>query len=256
MHKRLAHEVSVWKRLDHKHVLKLLGTVSDFGPYDSMVCPWLEQGSVSKYMERRGDLLSMADRLQLLCGVADGLNYLHENSIVHGDLTGYNILIDDHHHARLCDFGLSSIVVEFCGTTGLTSCIGGAVRWADAALFRLPSSEDGIDEGGEIARQPGETEPVITTRSDIYSFGSVTLEILSGRIPYHYLRQDAQVVIELHKGNKPRRPAVSFVTDAQWAFIQRCWASDPLQRPDAAEVMRAVGALHRASLEFQRHITC
>ncbi|KAJ7743310.1 kinase-like protein [Mycena metata] len=256
MHKRLAHEVSVWKRLDHKHILKLLGTVSDFGPYDSMVCPWLEQGSVSKYMERRGDLLSMADRLQLLCGVADGLNYLHENSIVHGDLTGYNILIDDDHRARLCDFGLSSIVVEFCGTTGLTSCIGGAVRWADAALYSLSSSEDGIDEGGEIVRQPGETKPVITTRSDIYSFGSVTLEILSGRIPYHYLRQDAQVVIELHKGNKPRRPAVSFVTDAQWAFIQRCWASDPLQRPDAAEVMRAVGALHRASLEFQRHITC
>ncbi|KAJ7743325.1 kinase-like protein [Mycena metata] len=261
MHKRLAHEVSVWKRLDHKHVLKLLGTVSDFGPYDSMVCPWLEQGSVSKYMERRGDLLSMADRLQLLCDVADGLNYLHENSIVHGDLTGSNILIDDQHHARLCDFGLSSIVVEFCGTTGLTSCIGGAVRWADAALYSISSSEDGLDEarGREIegarARQSGVTEPVITTRSDIYSFGSVTLEILSGRIPYHYLRQDAQVVIELHKGNKPRRPAVSFVTDAQWAFIQRCWASNPLQRPDAAEVMRAVGALYRshASLEVRRH---
>ncbi|KAJ7715268.1 kinase-like domain-containing protein [Mycena metata] len=259
MHKRLAHEVSVWKRLDHKHVLKLLGTVSDFGPYDSMVCPWLEQGSVSKYMERRGDILSMTDRLQLLCEVADGLNYLHENSIVHGDLTGYNILIDDHGRARLCDFGLSSIVVELCGTTGPTSCIGGAVRWADAALYSLLSSEDGVDEGGEIARQPGETEPVITTRSDIYSFGSVTLEILSGRIPYHYLRKDAQVVIELHKGNKPRRPAVSFVTDAQWSFIQHCWASDPLQRPDAAEVMRAVGALHRshASLESPRRThTC
>ncbi|KAJ7715264.1 TKL/TKL-ccin protein kinase [Mycena metata] len=241
MHKRLAHEVSVWKRLDHKHVLKLLGTVSDFGPYDSMVCPWLEQGSVSKYMERRGDILSMTDRLQLLCEVADGLNYLHENSIVHGDLTGSNILIDDDHRARpMLTFGLSSIVVEFCGTTGLTS---------------LSSSEDDLDEGGEIegAKQPEETEPVITTRSDIYSFGSVTLEILSGRIPYHYLRQDAQVVIELHKGNKPRRPAVSFVTDAQWSFIQHCWASDPLQRPDAAEVIRAVGALHRASLEFRRH---
>ncbi|KAJ7030108.1 TKL/TKL-ccin protein kinase [Mycena alexandri] len=258
MNKRLAHEVSVWKRLDHKHVLKLLGTVSDFGPYDSMVCPWLEQGSVSKYMERRGDILSMTDRLQLLCEVADGLNYLHENSIVHGDLTGSNILIDDDHRARLCDFGLSSIVVEFCGTTSLTSCIGGAVRWADAALYSLPSSEDGLDEGGDSdgATQPEETkpeQPVITTRNDIYSFGSVTLEILSGRIPYHYLRQDAQVVIELHKGNKPRRPAVSFVTDAQWSFIQHCWASDLLQRPDAAEVIRAVGALHRASLEFRRH---
>ncbi|KAJ6620438.1 hypothetical protein B0H10DRAFT_2215964 [Mycena sp. CBHHK59/15] len=237
MNKRLARELSVWKRLDHKHVLNLLGTVSDFGPYDSMVCPWLEQGSVSKYMERCGDILSMTDRLQLLCEVADGLNYLHDNSIVHGDLTGSNILIDDEGKARLCDFGLSSIVVEFCGTSSLTSCIGGAVRWADSSLYSL--SEDQV--------------PAITTRSDIYSFGSVTLEILSGRIPYHYVRTDAQVVIEIHKGNKPRRPAQSFVTDSQWAFIQRCWAADAAQRPVSAEVVRAIQALHRASLEFRRH---
>ncbi|KAJ7731934.1 TKL/TKL-ccin protein kinase [Mycena maculata] len=242
MNKRLARELGVWKRLDHKHVLKLLGTVSDFGPYDSMVCPWLEQGSVSKYMERRGDILSMTDRLQLLCEVAEGLHYLHKNSIVHGDLTGSNILIDDEHKVQLCDFGLSTIVVEICGTSSLTSCIGGAVRWADASLYSL-STEDGEE-------QP---TPAITTRSDIYSFGSVTLEILSGRIPYHYLRSDAQVVIEIHKGNKPRRPAQSFVTDTQWAFIQRCWAAESDARPDAAEVVRSIQALHRASLEFRRH---
>ncbi|KAJ7468748.1 TKL/TKL-ccin protein kinase [Mycena latifolia] len=241
MHKRLARELRVWKRLDHKHVLKLLGTVSDFGPCDSMVCPWLEQGSVSKYMERRGDILSMTDRLQLLCEVADGLHYLHENSVVHGDLTGSNILIDDEGKAKLCDFGLSSIV-EFCVTSSLTSCIGGAVRWADASLYSLSTDDDAEQK-----------TPAITTRSDIYSFGSVTLEILSGRIPFHYLQSEAQVVIEIHKGNRPRRPADSFVTDAQWAFIQRCWDADPAARPDSTEVVRAINALHRASLEFRRH---
>ncbi|KAJ7325546.1 kinase-like protein [Mycena albidolilacea] len=244
MKKRLARELSVWKRLDHKNVLKLIGTVSDFGPYDSMVCPWLEQGSVSKYMERRGDLLSTTDRLQLLCEVADGLNYLHENLIVHGDLTGSNILIDDEGKAKLCDFGLSSIVVEFCGTSSLTSCIGGAVRWADPSLYSLRA-----DNSDEAAQEP----PALTPRSDIYSFGSVTLEILSGRIPYFYIKGDAQVVIEIHKGNKPRRPAQAFVTDAQWGFIQRCWAADAAERPDAEEVGRAMRALHHASLEFRRH---
>ncbi|KAJ7085379.1 TKL/TKL-ccin protein kinase [Mycena belliarum] len=244
MRKRLARELGVWKRLDHKHVLKLLGTVSDFGPYESMVCPWLEQGSVSKYMERRGDILSMTDRLQMLCEVADGLHYLHENSIVHGDLTGSNILIDDEGKVKLCDFGLSSIVVELCGTSSLTSGIGGAVRWADASLYTLSTDDD--------AKTDTKATAAITTRSDIYSFGSVTLEILSGRIPYHYLR-DIQVVIEVHKGNKPRRPAQSFVTDPQWDFIQRCWAADPDTRPDCTEVVRAMQSLHRASLEFRRH---
>ncbi|KAJ7819194.1 TKL/TKL-ccin protein kinase [Mycena olivaceomarginata] len=242
--KRLARELGVWKRLDHKNVLKLIGTVSDFGPYDSMVCPWLEQGSVSKYMERRGDILSMTDRLQLLCEVADGLNYLHENLIVHGDLTGSNILIDDEGKAKLCDFGLSSIVVEFCGTSSLTSCIGGAVRWADASLYSLSA-----DDSDDAAQEP----PTLTPRSDIYSFGSVTLEILSGRMPYFYIKTDAQVVIEIHKGNKPRRPTNQFVTDTQWAFIQRCWAANAEERPDAEEVGRAMRALHHVSLEFRRH---
>jgi serine/threonine protein kinase len=59
-------ELDVWKNLDHPHIIRLYGTTSDFGPYSSMVCPWLEHGSVSKYMERCGDLVSTADRLQLV----------------------------------------------------------------------------------------------------------------------------------------------------------------------------------------------
>ena len=77
-----------------------------------------------------------------------------------------NILIDDEGKAKLCDFGLSSIVVEFCGTSSLTSCIGGAVRWADASLYSLSTDDDEVQE-----------TPALTTRSDIYSFGSVTLEV-------------------------------------------------------------------------------
>ena len=66
MMQRLARELSVWKKINHPNILQLYGTVSDFGNYDSMVCPWFENGSVTKYLERRGDLLSMTDRLQLV----------------------------------------------------------------------------------------------------------------------------------------------------------------------------------------------
>ncbi len=52
--------------MDHPHILPLYGIASDFGRYDAMVCPWFENGSVTKYMERRGDLLSVTDRLQLV----------------------------------------------------------------------------------------------------------------------------------------------------------------------------------------------
>ncbi|KAF4568460.1 hypothetical protein EYR36_010471 [Pleurotus pulmonarius] len=196
--KRLFHrELNLWQKLDHKNIIPLLGTASDFGHYSAMVCPWYEYGSVSKYLEKYGDILSMTDRIRLLCQVASGLSYLHSFGIVHGDLTGSNILINDEGDACLCDFGLSSIASEFQDSP-TTLGVAGSVRWADARLTLAAFSD-------------GETLSV-TTCNDIYSFGSVMLEILSGRIPYHYIRADAQVVIELHKGNKPRRPSDSFVT--------------------------------------------
>lgn len=48
------------------HIYKVYGTTSGFGPYDSLVCPWMENGSVSRYMEKWGDIMSMTDRLQLV----------------------------------------------------------------------------------------------------------------------------------------------------------------------------------------------
>ncbi|KIM89876.1 hypothetical protein PILCRDRAFT_44473, partial [Piloderma croceum F 1598] len=135
-----------------------------------------------------------------------------------------NILITDEGKACLCDFGLSSIT-EFQGTSYLASTIGGNVRWAAPELYR-------INEDNSV--------PPVTSHSDIYSFGSVMLEVLSGHVPYSYLLRDAQVIIEVHKGVKPRRPKTALVTDQLWCFINLCWADDPTDRPDIEEVSKSV----------------
>ncbi|KAF8889130.1 kinase-like domain-containing protein [Infundibulicybe gibba] len=236
MRERLKKELRVWKSLSHPHLLELYGISMVNGCLNAMVCPWMENGTVNNYMDKYGDILSMGDRLRLSCEVADGLAYLHKSSIVHGDLSGPNILINNQGKACLCDFGLSSVVAELQDGGHPKSTLGGSIRWADCQLYR-PQEEDGA--GGYT----------LTTRSDIYSFGSVVLELLSGRIPYHYIHVDALVVIELHKGNKPRRPARTFVTDLQWAFIQRCWADDANERPTASEAHRLVQNLYHMSLE-------
>jgi hypothetical protein len=64
--------------------------------------------------------------------------------------------------------------------------------------------------------------------------------MLSGMIPYHYLRTDALVIIELHNGVKPRRPAPRYITDEQWAFIERCWSDNVEDRPNIEDVCEIV----------------
>jgi serine/threonine protein kinase len=81
--------------------------------------------------------------------------------VVHGDLTGSNILINVQGKPCLCDFGLSKILAEFEGTSYFTGTRG-AVRWAAIELYR------GLDEDDYL--------PVINKQCDIYSYGSVMLQ--------------------------------------------------------------------------------
>ncbi|KZP25091.1 kinase-like protein, partial [Athelia psychrophila] len=218
---RLRRELCVWQRLKHKNVLVLHGIALNFGHCPGFVCPWLENGSISKYLRKQSTNLLMTHRLQLLCEIAAGLSYLHASGVVHGDLTGANILVADDGSACLCDFGLSSIATEFQGTSYITSTMGGNVRWLASELLYV--AEDGII-------------PMVNTHSDVYSYGSVTLEILSGQLPFPYLPREAQVIMQLYSGIKCRRPEAPYVTDQLWVFINKCWLDIPAARPAAEEL--------------------
>ena len=74
-----------------------------------------------------------------------------------------NVLVNDQRKACLCDFGLASVVGEFMDTTN-SSVLGGAVRWAAPEVYDIPDQNDSCVVGP-------------TMSSDIYSFGSLALEV-------------------------------------------------------------------------------
>ncbi|OJA10356.1 hypothetical protein AZE42_07040 [Rhizopogon vesiculosus] len=86
-----------------------------------------------------------------------------------------NVLVHGSGRACLADFGLSTIVMEFIGPSYLTSTISGNIRWAAAELFEVPEDDE-------------EHEAVVSlsTECDIYSFGSITLQVsadMQGTLP-------------------------------------------------------------------------
>ncbi|KAH0833897.1 kinase-like domain-containing protein [Lanmaoa asiatica] len=229
--KRVRREVKVWMKLDHTNVLPLFGTTSGFGPFPAMVCPWLENGTLTSYLERsNGDL----EILQVLALVFPAV---HSQSVVHGDLSGSNVLIEANGKACIADFGLSTILDEI-GSTFATSSTGkprGTLRWAAPEMLDPPNHED------VKTRHTGPT-----MKSDIYSFGSIMLQvcdvarialpftlmthtcdseqILSGKVPYYYYLRDVQVVAAIVRGETPTQPDDPRVTENRWRFIQRCWS--------------------------------
>jgi serine/threonine protein kinase len=93
--------------------------------------------------------------------------YLNSSGCVHSGLLTCqsdksNVLIDDEGRACVADFGMSKIAAEFQGTSYFTSSIGGAIRWAAPELYCV--YEDHMS-------------PVATAASDVYSYGSLTLQV-------------------------------------------------------------------------------
>ncbi|KAN0073723.1 Protein kinase-like domain containing protein, partial [Tylopilus felleus] len=162
-------EIEVWRGLKHDNVLPLLGTTMGFGRYPAMVCPWAENDTLTLYLARDHAHLPVAEILRLLDNVASGLHYLHSRSVVHGDLSGSNILILDDGSACIADFGLSTLLTELGRPTFATSFHGrGTIQWIAPELLVCGASENGAEEA----------LPVLpTTYSDVYSFGGVMLHV-------------------------------------------------------------------------------
>ncbi|KZP15375.1 kinase-like protein [Athelia psychrophila] len=231
---RTRREIVVWMRLKHENVVELLGTAIEESPHLSsgMVSRWMVHGNLSTFVT---DVLPLAHRLQITCGVAAGLAYLHGQDIMHGDLTSTNVLIDDNGKARLIDFGLSLIRDEFEDTSFINSKVGGALRFR--ALEMSPPAE------GEYQN----FNPVLTFKCDVYSLGSVILQVLSSLQPYYNIKDDMLIALALARKTKPARPDSTPLTDAYWNFIERCWDA-PENRPSAAGAHEELMRLREAVL--------
>ncbi|KAG0697068.1 kinase-like domain-containing protein [Suillus ampliporus] len=238
--KKVRRELKVWGRLKHYSILPLWGVANDFGPYPAMICPWADNGALTGFLERQQDMLSLQDKFSLLNDIALGLQYrkssftapefqnahagpVHSKSVVHGDLTGSNVLIYANGRACLADFGLSTIIQEFIGTSYFTSTNRGNIRWVAAELCE--ASED--------------DQVLLSTECDIYSFGSITLQVFTCKVPYYNVRSDIAVLTQIIQGKKPEPPKESQIAPGHWEIIQRCWLPRA-SRPSVGEIVAFV----------------
>jgi len=161
MHKTFCSEIVIWKRFSHPNVLPLLGVSKDQERF-YMVSEWMEHGNVNQYLKRHPG----AARLQILLGIATGLKYLHDQSVIHGDLKGANIVIDKSGNVLLADCGVSSAVMESTSTVSDSrGRVGGTARWMAPELFN--------DEDDRV---------VSSREGDIYAFAMVVMEVFTGKM--------------------------------------------------------------------------
>jgi len=221
LRRRLNRETYIWHQLIHPNVLPFLGISQDFGRSPALISPFYSNGDALTYVRSHPE----TNRFNLIIDICRGLQYLHSQDVIHGDLKGRNVLIDDNMNARLCDFGRSKIVDH----RGYTTIFSGSVRYIAPELLEFVHT---ITAPNGIVGQV----PNLTKESDIYSFGIVALEMLSGRPSWDYYNVDTFVVAQVQAGSRPDRQRYT-VSDAQWAILVHCWKQRPEARPAISVVL-------------------
>ncbi|KAL4375713.1 hypothetical protein HN51_009687 [Arachis hypogaea] len=164
--KQFRMEVATISSTHHLNLVRLIGFCSE-GRHRLLVYEFMKNGSLDNFLfmseEHSGKLLNWEYRYSVALGTARGITYLHEecrDCIVHCDIKPENILLDENYVSKVSDFGLAKLVnPKDHRHRTLTSVRGTRGYLAPEWLANLP----------------------ITSKSDVYSYGMVLLEIVSGR---------------------------------------------------------------------------
>ncbi|XP_073301285.1 uncharacterized protein [Primulina huaijiensis] len=157
-------EVNLLGRLRHRNIVRLLGFLHNNS--DAMIVfEFMQNGSLGDALHGKQSeriLVDWVSRYNIALGVAQGITYLHHDChppVIHRDVKSNNILLDANLEARIADFGLAKMMVKKNETV---SMVAGSY--------------------GYIAPEYGYTLKV-DEKSDIYSYGVVLMELLTGRRP-------------------------------------------------------------------------
>ncbi|KAJ7083620.1 kinase-like domain-containing protein [Mycena belliarum] len=215
--RKFCREALMWKNLDSdSYILPFLGVDSETFPgFLCMVSPWMSKGPIVN----AGAGPDKGIIPVLMYEIAVGLQYLHSENIIHGDLRGANILLDDQGHVRLADFGLT----VFADGPRARTNRGGSTRWMAPEL--LDPSSCGL----EVFQR--------TFASDVYSFACVCLELYTGNAPFPEFSEGA-VLLKVIRGERPECPPMA----PEWCnqFITKCWSHIPANRPGTGNIIESI----------------
>ncbi|XVE76793.1 hypothetical protein DITRI_Ditri13aG0009100 [Diplodiscus trichospermus] len=165
-HKQWMAEVQFLGVVDHPNLVKLIGYCAvdaQRGIQRLLVYEFMENKSLEDHLFRRAfPPLSWKTRLQIILGAAEGLAYLHEGlevQVIYRDFKASNVLLDENFNPKLSDFGLAR-EGPMAGHTHVSTAVVGTYGYA---------APDYIETGH------------LTDKSDVWSFGVVLYEILTGR---------------------------------------------------------------------------
>ena len=212
---RFRREMSVIARLQHPHIVPIIGTASGDG-LSWYVMPFLRGESLRHRLDRDG-MLPVEEGARILREIGDALAHAHRLGVVHRDIKPANILLSDG-HAVLADFGVAQARERQSGPREALTGTGMA-----------------LGTPGYMAPEQLSADPVVDARADIYALAVVGYEMLTGTPTFAGLSGGA--LMAAHMRDKPVSPRTirPEIPPAIGAALEKALAKAPADRFQAAD---------------------
>ena len=202
-------EASSMGQFSHENVIYLYG-VTLTKPI-MIVTPFMENGSLDKFLVSNTETLNLLDLGKICLGVASGMSYLSKSGYVHRDLAARNVLIDSDYTPKIADFGLSRETQENVYDVKTGGKI--PVRWTapEAILFRK-----------------------FNMASDVWSYGVLMWEVMSyGKSPYGDV-DNYTLLEQIQQGYRLEQP--DECPYLLYSLMLKCWDTVPEMRPTFSDL--------------------
>ncbi|XP_039134850.1 serine/threonine-protein kinase STY46-like [Dioscorea cayenensis subsp. rotundata] len=209
MQREFAQEVYIMRKVRHKNVVQFIGACTR-PPKLCIITEFMSGGSVYDFLHKQKGVFKLPALLRVAIDVSKGMNYLHQNNIIHRDLKAANLLMDENEVVKVADFGVARVKAQ----SGVMTAETGTYRW--------------------MAPEVIEHKPY-DHKADVFSFSIVLWELLTGKLPYEYLTPLQAAVGVVQKGLRPTIPKNTHFKLTE--LLEKCWQQDPDLRPDFSEIL-------------------
>ncbi|XP_035594177.1 mitogen-activated protein kinase kinase kinase 12-like isoform X1 [Oncorhynchus keta] len=201
-------EIKHLRKLKHPNIITFKGICTQ-APCYCILMEYCAQGQLYEVL-RAGRNITPSLLIDWAMGIAGGMNYLHLHKIIHRDLKSPNMLITHDDLVKISDFGTSKELID----KSMKMSFAGTVAWMAPEVIR--------------------NEP-ISEKVDIWSFGVVLWEMLTGEVPYKDV--DSSAIIWGVGNNSLNLPIPKSCPDGFKILLRQCWNCKPRNRPSFRQIL-------------------
>ncbi|KAJ8395322.1 hypothetical protein AAFF_G00033070 [Aldrovandia affinis] len=172
-------EVAVLRKTRHVNILLFMGYMTKGNL--AIVTQWCEGSSLYKHLHVQETNLQMFQLIDIARQTAQGMDYLHAKNIIHRDMKSNNIFLHEGLTVKIGDFGLATVKARWSGSHQVEQP-SGSILWMAPEVIRMQDNNP------------------YSFQSDVYSYGIVLYELMTGELPYSMIANRDQIIFMVGRG--------------------------------------------------------